>query len=123
MTEHENRIREALLIAAVNCPHEITEEQVTFYFNAANPGNNALDQLMTRLEDAAIRAILADLDAMRAKAARYDYLSDRFVGADFDWNESGLQALVFKVEPGTQVWATADKTIDGAIAALKGASA
>lgn len=69
-----------------------------------------------------LRALLADLDAMRAKAARYDYLSERFVGADFDWNESGLQTLVFKVEHGTQVWATADKTIDGAIAALKGAS-
>ena len=71
MTDHENRIREALLIAAVNCPHEITEEQVTFYFNAAKPGNNALDKLMTRLEDAAIRALLADLDAMRADAQRY----------------------------------------------------
>lgn len=94
MTDHEKRIREALVDG---------------------------DYTMVEIPD--LRALLADLDGMRAKAARYDYLSERFVGADFDWNESGLQTLVFEVEPGTQVWATADKTIDTAIAALKGAEA
>lgn len=93
--EHEKRIREA------------SEEGPYYTAMVAKPD---------------LRALLADLDAMRAKATRYDYLSERFVGADFDWNESGESMLVFKIEDGTQVWATADETIDGAIAALKGAS-
>ena len=69
MTDHEKRIREALLIAAINCPHEITDNRITLYFNAAKPGHNALNQLSTRIEEAN-SALLADLDAMRGALKR-----------------------------------------------------
>lgn len=75
MTDHEKRIREALLIAAINCPHEITEDRITLYFNAAKPGHNALNQLSTRLEEAN-SALLADLDAVRGALEKLTFAVD-----------------------------------------------
>ena len=136
--DHEKRIREALEAGPTEGPFEVVRDSTYSYdikttdaYIVATTHGYVGDQLTSRpmaefiaaCNPAAIRALLADLDAVRVKAARYDYLSERLVGADFDWNESGVQVLVFKVEPGTQVWATADKTIDGAMAALKGATA
>lgn len=56
------------------------------------------------------------LDAAERDAARYRWLRDRFIGADFDWNESGQSALLFRLDQGSKVWGDSDMTIDAAIA-------
>lgn len=45
---------------------------------------------------------------------RCQWLRERFIGADFDWNDSGESVLVFKIEQGTKVWGDFDLTIDAA---------
>lgn len=48
-------LREAradLLKRAINCPHAITDEAVTLYFDPKKPGHNALNQLGNRLDAA-----------------------------------------------------------------------
>ncbi|MBG6083135.1 hypothetical protein [Rubrivivax gelatinosus] len=39
-----------LLVAAINCAHTITDEQIVLHFDKCNPGRNALNQLGLRLE-------------------------------------------------------------------------
>jgi hypothetical protein len=72
--------------------------------------------------DRRIEALAAEVQALRADAERYRYLRPRLVGADFDWAESGESVLIFKADPGVQVWADCDMTIDAARAALQGDS-
>jgi len=71
---------------------------------------------------AMLRTLAAEVEALRAGAERYRYLRPRLVGADFDWAESGESVLIFKADPGVQVWADCDMTIDAARAALQGES-
>lgn len=40
-----------LLMAAINCGHTITNEQIVLHFDPAKPGHNALNQLGTRLKE------------------------------------------------------------------------
>lgn len=47
-------------------------------------------------------------------AARYRWLRDRLLGADFDWQ--GTQALVFEMPQGARVSASCDATVDAAMA-------
>jgi hypothetical protein len=78
-----------------------------------------------------IRALLdAHASALR-DAARYRWLEQRFLGADFRWGadeesgDEGCQTLIFKW-PGNPVWGDLSMTLDAAMAALddntKGAS-
>ncbi len=41
-----------LLKAAIDCPHEITMNQIVLHYDGSKPGRNALNQLSLRLEDA-----------------------------------------------------------------------
>lgn len=68
----------------------------------------------------AIRTLLdAHASALR-DAARYRWLEQRFLGADFRWNadvdsgEGGCQALVFKW-PGGKVWGDLSATLEAAL--------
>ena len=56
----------------------------------------------------------AERDVLVAAAARYLWMYDRFIGADFDWNESGTQVLVIEW-PGGPVYGDLDITIEGAM--------
>lgn len=40
------------LKAAIDCPHEITMNQIVLHYDGSKPGRNALNQLGLRLEDA-----------------------------------------------------------------------
>lgn len=58
-----------------------------------------------------------EVEALRADAERYRWLRDRLMGADFDWNESGVCALVFEWPADVPVGAGCDENIDSAMAA------
>jgi hypothetical protein len=47
-------------------------------------------------------------------AARYRWLRDRYLVADFDWAESGDSALIFRFPNDAKVSANCDATIDAA---------
>jgi hypothetical protein len=59
----------------------------------------------------------AELDALRADAARYRWLAPRLIAADFDYNESGKCALVFEWPSNVAVGGNCDQNVDAAIAA------
>lgn len=61
--------------------------------------------------------------AANEDAARYRWLRDRLIGADFDWNDSGTSALVFELPKEALISANCDKTIDDAMALLSNAGA
>lgn len=65
---------------------------------------------------AAYRALLAHMDGLALKAARYDWLAPRLIGADFDWNESGKCALVFEWPSNIAVGGSCDQNLDAAMA-------
>ncbi|OJA66547.1 hypothetical protein BGV71_31685 [Burkholderia ubonensis] len=46
--------RQALCLAAINCPHSIDTRSITLHFDDKQPGHNALNQLSRRLEAACI---------------------------------------------------------------------
>ena len=48
-------------------------------------------------------------------AARYRWLKDRLLGADFDWNESGICALAFQMPDDFIASSDCDETIDDAM--------
>jgi hypothetical protein len=56
--------------------------------------------------------------AMAVNAKRYEFLRDRLLAADFDWNESGQCVLVFKWPENVAVSADCDDNIDRALAAF-----
>ena len=53
-------------------------------------------------------------DALDAR--RYRWLRDRFSGADFDWNRSGVCMLLAQAPNDIQVWGSLDLTVDAALA-------
>lgn len=66
-------------------------------------------------------AVLVPADKLRelqANAARYEFLRDRLLAADFDWQESGESVLVFSW-PDAPVSADCDATIDAGIQAVE----
>jgi hypothetical protein len=60
--------------------------------------------------------IIEAVDALRHDAARYRWLRARMLAADFDYNESGTQALVFEMPEGWKASADCDETINYAMA-------
>ena len=50
-------------------------------------------------------------------AARYRWLKERLLGADFDWNESGVTVLAFEFPRNVGIGGNCDKNIDAAMAA------
>jgi hypothetical protein len=48
-----NDYRSDLTRAVVSCPHEITADEVVLRYDPKQPGKNAFNQLMTRIETAA----------------------------------------------------------------------
>ncbi len=59
---------------------------------------------------------------MRQYAVRYAFLRERLLAADFDWNESGECALVFKWPRNVPVGGNCDNNIDAAIAQAAGSA-
>ena len=68
----------------------------------------------------AARDLAVQLEAAQADAERYRWLRERLIGADFDWQESGIYALVFEMPEGVGVSADCDKTIDAAMLKARG---
>jgi hypothetical protein len=91
-------------------------------FIAQTVGGNDIPnaQWIAACSPLAIRTLLdAHASALR-DAARYRWLEQRFLGADFRWNadvdsgEGGCQALVFKW-PGGKVWGDLSATLEAAL--------
>jgi hypothetical protein len=61
-----------------------------------------------------IREAADEIEQLRADAARYRWLKDRFLGADFDWDEAGGQILMIEWSGGA-VWGCLDLTVDAAM--------
>ena len=57
---------------------------------------------------------LAECERLRADAQNYLWLQERFLGADFDWNETGQPVLVFEIPSKTLVYGDLNATIDAA---------
>ena len=77
----------------------------------AEPTQDWLDCPATRAD------ALAEAAKDRADAERYRYLREKMIAADFNWNESGVCALVFEWPIDVPVGADCDRNIDAAIAA------
>ena len=65
---------------------------------------------------------LEERDTLRAKmvplekdAARYRWLRERYTAVNFDWEESGQQAVIFTADDFPIASASCDKTIDAAM--------
>ena len=56
-----------------------------------------------------------EAEQIRREAARYRWLRDRMMAADFDWQESGDCALVFEWPKECAVSGNCDATIDAAM--------
>ena len=72
--------------------------------------------------EAAGRALLrlqAENLELRKDAERYQWLRERYTAVNFDWEESGLQAVIFTAEDFPIASASCDETIDAAIDAAK----
>jgi hypothetical protein len=55
-------------------------------------------------------------DSAQARdAARYRFLRERLLGADFDWQESGKSAVVFEWPDGASISADCDASVDAAM--------
>ena len=80
------------------------------------------DLIMNPTADAGVE-LVERLEPVFRNAARYQWLADRMLSADFDWNESGIQALVFEMPTGFFACADCDATIDAAMAAAPAAGA
>jgi hypothetical protein len=78
----------------------------------AGPEEDSLSPRRLKLE----RALLAHMDGQAIKAARYDWLAARLLGADFDWNESGKCALIFEWPSNVAVGGSCDQNLDAAMA-------
>ena len=52
-------------------------------------------------------------------AERYQWLKERYTAINFDWEESGQQAVIFTADNFPIASASCDKTIDAAIDAAK----
>lgn len=63
------------------------------------------------------RQMRARMERLESDAARYHFLSDRLLAADFDWQ--GECVLVFQWPSMVPVGADCDKNIDAAIAAVQ----
>lgn len=60
-----------------------------------------------------------DIEALRRDAARFRWLSDRFLGADFDWggdaDASGKCVLLIEVDGSVRVFGDLGATVDAAM--------
>ncbi|MEL4181216.1 hypothetical protein [Roseateles sp. PN1] len=54
-----DELRQKLYMAAINCPHTITDKKIQLSFDSSKPGGNALNQLSLRLEAAAKEVLAA----------------------------------------------------------------
>ena len=77
------------------------------------PGNilNSIYQFANRWE-MDCKPPASSSDAQDAR--RYRWVSDRFLGADFDWNSTGSQVLLIKFD-GVDVYGKLDLTVDTAL--------
>ena len=57
---------------------------------------------------------ISDAASLRQNARRYEWLRDRMLAADFDYE--GAQVLIFEMPSGFSVSADCDATIDAAMA-------
>ena len=57
----------------------------------------------------------AEAERLRKDAARYRWLRERMLAADFDWNDSGECALVFAWPKDCAVSGNCDATLDAAM--------
>ena len=60
----------------------------------------------------------AELEKAREDARRYRWLSDRFLGADFEWGEPARPVLLIDLSPGGIVYGDLSLTIDETCAGL-----
>ena len=52
------------------------------------------------------------IEKIQCDAERYQWLKNRLLGADFDWNNSGACTLVFELPKNSSVFSSCDITID-----------
>ncbi|WP_175787484.1 hypothetical protein [Burkholderia anthina] len=107
-------IREALYLAAINCPHAIDSNRIVLHFDPKQPGHNALNQLGLRLSAAAAAATVAEpvaLTGLRLARALMEKLQ-----ADYD---AGGNCLVVEGDS-TTVIVTIDAIIGHLDMALDG---
>lgn len=78
--------------------------------------NNCLEESLIsqlRTED---EKLTDELTATIRDAERYRWLRDRLLGADFDWNKSGVTILAFEFPRNIGICGNCDKNIDAAMA-------
>ena len=98
MTQELRRLAEAVT--------QTTSMSVNTAYNAAaNP--------------AAILSLLDRLEKAEKDAERYRWLRERYTAVDFDWEESGQQAVIFTSDDFPVATASCDETIDRAMEASK----
>lgn len=66
-----------------------------------------------------LRRLQAESVELRKDAERYRWLRERYTAVNFDWEESGQQAVIFTADDFPIATASCDETIDAAISAAK----
>lgn len=64
-------------------------------------------------------ALLDRLEKDEKDAQRYRWLRERYTAVNFDWEESGQQAVIFTADDFPIATASCDETIDSAMEASK----
>lgn len=80
-------------------------------YSCNRPDDNSGEYV--RLSD--YEALQAECEKLRKDAERYRWLSQRLVGASFDWDDEGMTILAFEMPDGVSIGADCDKNIDTAM--------
>ena len=62
-------------------------------------------------------SLTVGLDADKRDADRYRWLRNKMLGADFNWNESGVTVLAFEFPNNVGIGGNCDKNIDAGMLA------
>lgn len=70
---------------------------------------------MIQVSEDALNSLKAMAEQDAKDAARYRWLRDQMIAADFDYNGEGILALIFEMPNGFSASADYDTTIDAAM--------
>ncbi|WP_131754065.1 hypothetical protein [Burkholderia vietnamiensis] len=112
-----------LLLAEVEASDQKRKEAILDAEKARDERNRAHVKLNAEWIEKT-NALRVELEAAAADKRRLQWLADRFIGADFEWNAdddgNGAPVLCIKIDRGTKVYGCLTTTVDEALAQRQG---
>ena len=92
-------------------------DKFAFFMPGSEEGEKARQALLDALQSQAerIKELEAKMVPLEKDAARYRWLRERYTAVNFDWEESGQQAVIFTADDFPIASASCDETIDAAM--------